>query len=114
MDVFRYDFGYTWPWTYGHLIAAALFGLLTVLAIWLRWARWIRILGGAAVVWAIAGALITHGALRLNRPLVLPTDRFLSGGTGRVLDAGAGSGRSTLMVLLSRPGATVVALDIFS
>ena len=30
-----------------------------------------------------------------------------------MLDAGAGSGRSTLMVLLARPAATVTALDIF-
>lgn len=25
MDVFRYDFDYTWPWTYGHVLAAAVF-----------------------------------------------------------------------------------------
>ena len=22
MDFFKYDFDYSWPWTYGHLIAA--------------------------------------------------------------------------------------------
>jgi len=44
----------------------------------------------------------------------MPTPRFLASGEGRVLDAGAGSGRATLMVLLARPAARVTALDIFS
>lgn len=34
-DFFRYDFGYEWPWTLGHLIAAAVFALATYAA-W-RW-----------------------------------------------------------------------------
>jgi methylase of polypeptide subunit release factors len=49
----------------------------------------------------------------LSRPAALPTPHFLESGSGRVLDGGAGSGRSTLMVLLARPRATVVALDLF-
>jgi SAM-dependent methyltransferase len=112
-EMLKYDFGYTWPWVYGHLWAAAAFFLLAAATWWLGWPRLVRVacLGGA--LWALAGFVIVHGVFRFNRPLVLPTERFLNAGSGRVLDGGAGSGRSTLMVLLGRPRATVVALDIF-
>jgi ubiquinone/menaquinone biosynthesis C-methylase UbiE len=41
-------------------------------------------------------------------------DAVLSGNRrGRVLDMGAGTGRSSIMVLESRPQATLVALDLF-
>lgn len=112
-DFFRYDFGYTWTWGYGHLIAAAAALALGAAAWRLRWRAAAAGLGIVAV-WAAFGAGVVHGPMGLSRPLPLPTERFLPGGTGRVLDGGAGSGRATLMVLLARPRATVVALDIFA
>ena len=114
MTPFTYDFGYSWPWTYGHLMAAIVFGLLAAWAWRAAWPRWIGVTSMVLALWAVAGVAIVHGALRFNLPLQLPTDAFLRSGSGRVLDAGAGSGRGTLMVLLSRPQSTVVALDIFS
>jgi SAM-dependent methyltransferase len=111
-DFFKYDFGYTWPWLYGHLIAAIVFLLIATLAWRLAWSRWTVVLAGVAAVWALAGFAV-FGA-PLNRPATLPTARFLESGSGRVLDGGAGSGRATVMVLLARPRATVVALDLFS
>jgi SAM-dependent methyltransferase len=113
MDFFRYDFDYAWPWTYGHLIAAVAFASLAWVAHWLHWTR-LALIAGALALWGLCGAAIIHGPLRFSRPVALPTEQFLPSGSGRVLDAGAGSGRSTLMVLLSRPSATVVALDRFS
>jgi SAM-dependent methyltransferase len=71
-------------------------------------------MAGVLAIWAVAGAAVVHTAVGINRPLELPTARFLESGGGRVLDAGAGSGRSSLMVLLARPGARVTALDVFS
>jgi SAM-dependent methyltransferase len=112
MVVFRYDFGYEWPWTYGHLIVAASCAGGVALAWYLR-RRALAGVAAAVVVWALAGSAIVHGALRFNMPLELPTMAFLPGGTGRVLDVGAGSGRASLMVLLARPQAQVTALDIF-
>ena len=35
-----YDFGYSWPWTGGHLILLALFAVLVGVASWRRWPRW--------------------------------------------------------------------------
>jgi arsenite methyltransferase len=113
MDFFKYDFDYSWPWTYGHLIAALTCGGLAAIAYWVNWTR-MAIVAGVLAVWGLCGAYIVHGPLRFSRPVALPTERFLPSGSGRVLDAGAGSGRSTVMVLLSRPAAKVVALDRFT
>lgn len=106
------DFAYPWPLTYGHLVAAAVAGALVA---WLRrWPRWSRLLLGAVGLWALAAFAIVHLALRLNEVPTFPTAAFAVPGAGRVLDVGAGSGRTTLMVLRERPGTTVVALDSFA
>jgi SAM-dependent methyltransferase len=113
IDFLRYDFGYSWPWTYGHLIVAIVSGAAAALAWWSHR----RVIAGIFAVlcaWAAAGALLVHGPMGFSRPLTLPTEDFLPSGGGHVLDAGAGSGRATIMVLQSRPRSTVVALDIYS
>jgi SAM-dependent methyltransferase len=110
-DFFRYDFGYAWPWSYGHLVAAGVLVLVGVLAWALGWRKWTMAASGLGVLWALA-SFVTFDSF-LSRPAALPTSRFLESGSGRVLDGGAGSGRATVMVLLARPKATVVALDWF-
>ena len=114
LEPFLYDFGYSWPWTGGHLILLAVFVALLALARWRRWPRWSAAVFGVLAVWALAGALIVHYALDFNRPMRLPTAAFLPAGEGRVLDVGAGSGRASIGVLLERPRSTVTALDIYS
>jgi SAM-dependent methyltransferase len=114
MDVFAYDFGYSWPWTRGHLLVLVLFALIALVAWRCRWRRWTTILPVVLAAWALAGSFIVHHVIRFNRPQELPTTQFFTGGSGRVLDVGAGSGRSTVMVLLARPAARVTALDIYS
>jgi len=109
-----YDFGYIWVWTHGHLLPAFVFGLTAFLTRRYKWPRWTAAVSTGLALWGIGGFFIVQFAFRANQPLELPTDRFLTSGSGRILDAGAGSGRSTLMVLLSKPGARVVALDRFS
>jgi SAM-dependent methyltransferase len=110
-DFFKYDFGYSWPWSYGHLAAAGVFVGMGVLALLLGWKKWTVVASGIATLWALA-AFVTFDS-GLHRPAELPTPRFLDSGRGRVLDGGAGSGRATVMVLLARPQASVVALDLF-
>ena len=39
MDFSRYNFDYSWPRTYGHLIAAIVFGGFAAVAYWLNWTR---------------------------------------------------------------------------
>jgi len=79
MDLFRYDFGYEWPWTWGHVIGAVVFAL------------------AAGAAWRVARPRLGLVCAALSAWAI----------------AGAGSGRSSLMVLLARPAATVTALDIF-
>ena len=70
-------------------------------------------LSTALAVWGVTGFLIVQIVMRMNLPLQLPTEQFLADGSGQVLDAGTGSGRSSLMVLLARPDSQVLALDIY-
>jgi SAM-dependent methyltransferase len=110
-DFFKYDFGYSWPWSYGHLVAAGVFVGVGVLALLRGWRKWTIAVSAVATLWALA-AFVTFDC-GLHRPAELPTPHFLESGRGRVLDGGAGSGRATVMVLLKRPEARVVALDLF-
>lgn len=108
-----YDFGYSWAITWGLLIPLTLFGGLTALAIWLRSRKWLVIGCGVIATWALAGLLITHFVFRISLPLEMPTERFLAGRAGRVVDIGAGSGRAAIGVLLARPDITITAIDIY-
>jgi len=108
-----FDFGYTWPWTYGHLLLALVFAGGAALA-WRFKARRTAYVLAAGLVWALAAFLVVQYGFRINAPVALPTARFLEQGTGRVLDMGSGSGRATVMVLTERPQARVVALDNWS
>ena len=91
MDFFKYDFDYAWPWTYGHLIAAIVFAGLAGACL-LAELDAADDPGGRALDLGAVWGVIIHGPLRFSRPVALPTERFLPTGSGRVLDAGAGSG----------------------
>lgn len=106
------DFAYPWWLNYGHLTVALVMAVAFVVARAARWPGWIQGGIGILLAWAIAGAAImwSFGAARVPS---LPTEAFLRQGTGRVLDIGAGTGRSSIMVLKERPGTTLVALDLF-
>ena len=108
------SFGYPWWITYGHLVIVAV-----ALALWFigrsrKWSKVPMLLVGAIFIWSIAAFLVARFAINVNGRLSLPSQAFLATGVGRVLDMGAGTGRSTLMVLESRPQAKVVALDLFT
>ena len=109
-----YDFGYSWILVNGHLIPLAISAAVVAVALWRGWPRWITALAGIVALWSVAGFLAAHLLFRLNAPVEPPTSRFLASGSGRVLDAGAGSGRAGVGVLLARPKTTVVGLDIYS
>ena len=108
------DIGYTWPWTSGHLVILA----VALLACWLarkrRWHWLVPTTFGVVALWALLAFLVVQLVFRFNDIPPMPTQSFLASGTGRVLDLGAGSGRSSIMVLGERPKVTLVALDNFS
>ena len=107
------DFGYPWFLSFGHLPVAAVGLALVLLAVARKWSRvWLGLFG-LLTLWAAAGFLIMRFGMDINGRATLPTQAFLRSGSGKVLDMGAGTGRSTLMVLEARPAATVVALDLF-
>jgi SAM-dependent methyltransferase len=103
-----------WPITRGHFLVFLLFGSAAAFCVWRGWPRWLTVLASGVAAWGLAGALIMHYAVQINVPMTMPTDRFLSSGGGKVLDLGAGSGRATLMVLMSRPRTVVTGLDRYS
>ena len=107
------DFGYPWWLSFGHL---AVFGVVAaaLLAGYVRkWPRWLMVLIGAVALWSGSVFLLIHFGVDINGQAALPTQSFLRSGTGRVLDVGAGTGRSSIMVLTARPQATLVASDLF-
>jgi ubiquinone/menaquinone biosynthesis C-methylase UbiE len=71
------------------------------------------VLIAALTIWSVAAFCVVRFGFNAEGVPALPTEKFLASGGGRVLDMGAGTGRSTLMVLEARPQASVVALDLF-
>jgi SAM-dependent methyltransferase len=106
------DFGYPWWLNDGHLALFALLLAGVIAARALRASRWAILALAAMSLWAGSVALLVH-FFGINRVPSLPTEAFLQPGTGRVLDLGAGMGRSSIMVLAERPRATLVASDLF-
>jgi ubiquinone/menaquinone biosynthesis C-methylase UbiE len=107
------NFGYPWLISYLHLFVAIPFVALFAVGLWRKWPRLVLGLLGLAAAWALTAWIMVRFQFDLNGRATLPTEAFLRSGSGRVLDMGAGTGRSTLMVLEARSHTTVVALDLF-
>lgn len=107
------NFGYPGWLSYGHLPLLAAAAALLLLGYARKWSKWIMLLLGIFALWSGAAFFIARFMFDVNGRATLPTQSFLRSGTGRVVDLGAGTGRSTIMVLEARPRATVVALDLF-
>ena len=108
----KYDFGYSWSVRYAMLLPLILAGGIAAFAAWRSWSRWVILPMAIVALWAAVAIVILNAML--NRPMPLPTGRFLASGSGRVLDVGAGSGRAAIGVLLARPHATAIGVDIYS
>jgi SAM-dependent methyltransferase len=109
------DFGYPWWLSYGHLVLVAIAVPLFFLALKRNWPKILLALFGAFALWTVAAFLTARFMLNINGEPALPTAHFLASGQGgRILDMGAGTGRSTIMVLRERPQTNVVALDLFT
>src|SRR5438552_4183820 len=108
------DFGYPWWLSYGHLPLLAVAVSVLLLGYARKWSKWLMSFLGVLVLWSSAAFLVTRFVIDINGRPSLPTQSFLRSGAGRVLDMGAGTGRSSIMVLESRPEATLVALDLFA
>src|SRR5947208_14995634 len=109
------DFGYPWWLSYGHLTVVVPAAALLLLGYARKWSKWPMVLFGLLLLWSSAAFVLTRFVLNFNGTAgSLPTQSFLRSGKGRVLDMGAGTGRSSIMVLESRPQTTLVALDLFA
>ena len=112
MNSIFYDFGYSWPLRYAMLVPLLLAGIVAAIAAWRSWPRWVFLPLVLVGIWAVVAVVVLN--LMLGRPMSLPTERFLTSGSGRVLDVGAGSGRAAIGVMLARPQTTAVGVDIYS
>lgn len=110
----HFDFGYPWWLSYGHLALLAPAALLLFAGYRRKWSKWPMLFLGAFALWSAAAFLSVQFVLDLNGTGTLPTQSFMPLGSGRILDLGAGTGRSSIMVLEARPQTTLVALDLFS
>ncbi len=108
-----FDFGYPWWLSWGQVVFLIPALALSFLAWKFRWALWTRVFFVVVVMWSAAALTVTHFVIDVDGVPALPTENFFSAGAGRVLDLGAGTGRSSIMVLRARPQATLVALDLF-
>jgi hypothetical protein len=93
------DFGYPWWLSYGHLPILAVMIVVLLVGYRRRWPVWLMVLPGLAACWSGAAFVVERLVINVNGRAELPTERFLASGTGRVLDIGAGTGRSSIMVL---------------
>jgi len=107
------DYGYPWWLSYGHLPILAVMIVVLLVGYRRRWPVWLMVLPGLAACWSGATFVVERLVINVNGRAELPTERFLASGTGRVLDIGAGTGRSSIMVLQARPQATLIATDLF-
>ena len=107
------DFGYPWALEYGHLVIALPALALLAAGIVRKWALWSTLLLGAVSFWSVSAFLVAWCVIGINSEGSLPTESFFTSGEGRVLDIGAGTGRSSIMLLKARPKAELVALDLF-
>jgi SAM-dependent methyltransferase len=107
------DYGYPWWLTYGHLPILVVMLAVLFAGSLRRWRAWPMFLVGVVALWSGAAFLVDRFVINVNGRPTLPTERFLASGVGRVLDVGAGTGRSSIMVLQARPHATLVATDFF-
>lgn len=108
------DYAYPWYLTYGHLLITS-FALAACALIWtLKWPRLTLIPAAALTLWAASSSAVVFTQLNVNSPMEMPTANFLASGTGKVLDMGAGTGRSSIALLEARPKTTVVSLDLFT
>ena len=114
INIFEYDFGYSWPIAYGFTIPLVIGVVLAALTAWRKWRPWVSIVSAVIIVWSAAALYVTNVTWGINRPMRMPTARFLQSGSGHVLDAGAGSGRAAAGVLLARSNTTVTGMDIYS
>ena len=112
LNFLNYDFGYTFSLRYAMAVPFVIASILVAVAVWRAWPRWAYVPLVLVALWSAASVLILN--VMLNRPMTLPTERFMTGGSGRVLDVGAGSGRAAIGVLLARPTATATGVDIYS
>ena len=107
------DFGYPWWLSYGHVVVFVPALALLLLALARKWRKGAIVLFAALVLWSGVSLFMSRFLFNINSVPPLPTANFFREGKGRVLDIGAGTGRSSIMVLAARPQATLVASDLF-
>jgi SAM-dependent methyltransferase len=112
LNFLTYDFGYSWSVRYSMVLPLVLAAGLAAIAVWRSWPRPVLVVLAVLSLWSAAAILVLNAML--NAPMSLPTEHFLTSGSGRVLDIGAGSGRAAIGVLLARPHTTAMGVDIYS
>lgn len=107
------NFGYAWYFTYGQLVVAAFAAAPLVFGFKRGWSKWLLAPLFAVCVWGVAASFTARFLVDFNGLFALPTKQWFASGEGSVVDLGAGTGRSSIVVLREKPKAQLVALDEF-
>lgn len=107
------DYGYPWWLSYGHLTILVPSLAALALGYFRDWPIKRMLVLALVAAWAFASLFVVRSFGVFGDPQ-LPTENFLRSGKGRVLDIGAGTGRSSIMLLKARPETTLVASDLFA
>jgi ubiquinone/menaquinone biosynthesis C-methylase UbiE len=107
------NFGYAWYFTYGQLVVAALAAAPLFFGLRRGWSKFLLAPLALICLWGVAASFTARFLVDFNGLFELPTQKWFASGEGKVLDLGAGTGRSSIVVLREKPKAHLVALDEF-
>src|ERR1017187_3524264 len=74
------NFGYSWYWTYGHLLVTAIVLPLFGLGFARKWPKLLVAILGAVTLWSVVAFLAVRFGVNMNGRMPLPTESFLPPG----------------------------------
>lgn len=112
-----FDFGWSFKWIYGFLVASILIFLLAIHVYFaLNGSPLLQLIVYSMLLLLAANFYIGNAIIcnsDCTSKITLPMVDLLPGGSGNVLDAGCGAGRTTIAIARAMPDIKIIAFDRF-